>query len=320
MRPDGRGAARHPATAVRAGPAARGRRRGPSPSPGRGTPVGCVRIGGLTVLTDPVWSRRILGTPARITPVGVRWEDLPPRRRGRHQPQPLRPPGRPHPEATPARTPRCSSRPASAAGSGAAASPGSPSWTGGRRRNCRRTGRPLRLRPRPPLVQAHPHRHLPLAVGRLGAHRRRDGQRVYFAGDTGYGHWFARDRPPLPRHRPGAAADRRVRPALVAQRRAHRPGGGGAGLRRTSARARMAPMHWATFVLSAEPVAGTADPGAGGLGAAGPAPRATCGTCRSAASRVLDTAEPLPPEARSAGVDPRPPGPASATPRPAAPR
>ncbi|MBZ4324570.1 MBL fold metallo-hydrolase, partial [Streptomyces huiliensis] len=37
-----------------------------------------VGIGGLTVLTDPVWSRRILGTPPRITPVGVRWEDLPP--------------------------------------------------------------------------------------------------------------------------------------------------------------------------------------------------------------------------------------------------
>ncbi|GAA1360005.1 MBL fold metallo-hydrolase [Streptomyces beijiangensis] len=36
-----------------------------------------VRIGGLTVLTDPVWSRKILGTPARVTPVGVRWEDLP---------------------------------------------------------------------------------------------------------------------------------------------------------------------------------------------------------------------------------------------------
>lgn len=34
-------------------------------------------VGGLTVLTDPVWSRRILGTPPRITPVGVRWEDLP---------------------------------------------------------------------------------------------------------------------------------------------------------------------------------------------------------------------------------------------------
>ncbi|MFH8568549.1 MBL fold metallo-hydrolase [Streptomyces sp. NPDC017993] len=36
-----------------------------------------IRIGGLTVLTDPVWSRKILGTPARVTPVGVRWEDLP---------------------------------------------------------------------------------------------------------------------------------------------------------------------------------------------------------------------------------------------------
>ncbi|MFJ5087838.1 MBL fold metallo-hydrolase [Streptomyces sp. NPDC088674] len=35
-----------------------------------------VRIGGLTVLTDPVWSRRILGTPARITPVGVPWASL----------------------------------------------------------------------------------------------------------------------------------------------------------------------------------------------------------------------------------------------------
>ncbi|MEU3183474.1 MBL fold metallo-hydrolase [Streptomyces sp. NPDC006923] len=37
-----------------------------------------IRVGGLTVLTDPVWSHRIFGTPARITPVGVRWNDLPP--------------------------------------------------------------------------------------------------------------------------------------------------------------------------------------------------------------------------------------------------
>jgi L-ascorbate metabolism protein UlaG (beta-lactamase superfamily) len=37
-----------------------------------------IRIGGLTVLTDPVWSRRIPATPARITPVGVPWEELPP--------------------------------------------------------------------------------------------------------------------------------------------------------------------------------------------------------------------------------------------------
>lgn len=37
-----------------------------------------IQLGGLTILTDPVWSRRILGTPARITPVGVAWEALPP--------------------------------------------------------------------------------------------------------------------------------------------------------------------------------------------------------------------------------------------------
>ncbi|MEU3059313.1 MBL fold metallo-hydrolase [Streptomyces subrutilus] len=37
-----------------------------------------LRVGGLTVLTDPVWSRRILGTPARMTPVGVPWAQLPP--------------------------------------------------------------------------------------------------------------------------------------------------------------------------------------------------------------------------------------------------
>jgi L-ascorbate metabolism protein UlaG (beta-lactamase superfamily) len=37
-----------------------------------------IRTAGLTVLTDPVWSRRILGTPARITPVGVAWDALPP--------------------------------------------------------------------------------------------------------------------------------------------------------------------------------------------------------------------------------------------------
>ncbi|MFG2292977.1 MBL fold metallo-hydrolase [Streptomyces sp. NPDC048603] len=36
-----------------------------------------VRLGGLTVLTDPVWSKRIVGTPDRITPVGVPWRDLP---------------------------------------------------------------------------------------------------------------------------------------------------------------------------------------------------------------------------------------------------
>jgi L-ascorbate metabolism protein UlaG (beta-lactamase superfamily) len=37
-----------------------------------------LRIGGLTVLTDPVWSRRIPAVAPRLTPVGVAWDALPP--------------------------------------------------------------------------------------------------------------------------------------------------------------------------------------------------------------------------------------------------
>ncbi|GIJ44606.1 membrane protein [Virgisporangium aliadipatigenens] len=36
-----------------------------------------VRMGGRTILTDPVWSRRIPGVRSRLTPPGVRWESLP---------------------------------------------------------------------------------------------------------------------------------------------------------------------------------------------------------------------------------------------------
>ncbi|MFE9204929.1 MBL fold metallo-hydrolase [Micromonospora sp. NPDC007230] len=37
-----------------------------------------LQIGGLVVLTDPVWSRRIPGVRPRFTPPGLRWEALPP--------------------------------------------------------------------------------------------------------------------------------------------------------------------------------------------------------------------------------------------------
>jgi L-ascorbate metabolism protein UlaG (beta-lactamase superfamily) len=36
-----------------------------------------LQIGGRTVLTDPVWSRRIPGVRERLTPPGVAWADLP---------------------------------------------------------------------------------------------------------------------------------------------------------------------------------------------------------------------------------------------------
>lgn len=36
-----------------------------------------IQIGGLTVLTDPIWSETIPGVPRRLTPPGVGWRDLP---------------------------------------------------------------------------------------------------------------------------------------------------------------------------------------------------------------------------------------------------
>ncbi|MEV4837460.1 MBL fold metallo-hydrolase [Nonomuraea sp. NPDC049486] len=37
-----------------------------------------LRTGGLSILTDPVWSRRIPGVRARVSMPGLDWEDLPP--------------------------------------------------------------------------------------------------------------------------------------------------------------------------------------------------------------------------------------------------
>ncbi|HEY0485309.1 MAG TPA: MBL fold metallo-hydrolase [Mycobacteriales bacterium] len=36
-----------------------------------------VRIGGITVLTDPIWSDSMPGVPRRVTPPGVAWSELP---------------------------------------------------------------------------------------------------------------------------------------------------------------------------------------------------------------------------------------------------
>src|SRR5690554_451771 len=37
-----------------------------------------VQLANHTILTDPVWSRRLPGVAPRLTPPGVRWEGLPP--------------------------------------------------------------------------------------------------------------------------------------------------------------------------------------------------------------------------------------------------
>ncbi|MFE9257015.1 MBL fold metallo-hydrolase [Streptomyces sp. NPDC006879] len=208
-----------------------------------------VRIGGLTVLTDPVWSRRIFGTPARLTPVGVRWEDLPPvdavvisHNHFDHLDAPTL---RRLPPHTPLFVPAGLAR-----------------W-------CRRRGfthvteldwwEAAELGGvRFVFVPAHhwSRRSLTDTCRSLwGGWVLEDGggRQVYFAGDTGYGHWFTEigrrfpdiDLALLPI---GAYAPRwwlcdvHTDPEEAVR-----------ACQDLGAR-RMAPMHWATFLLSAEPV------------------------------------------------------------------
>ncbi|WP_455351903.1 MBL fold metallo-hydrolase [Streptomyces sp. SYSU K217416] len=211
-----------------------------------------IRIGGLTVLTDPVWSRRILGTPARITPVGVCWEDLPPvdavvisHNHFDHLDAPTL---RRLPRDTPLFVPAGLAR-----------------WFRHRRFTtvteldwweAARLGGPDGVRF--DFVPAHHWSKRTLldtcrSLWGGWVLSDRHGQRVYFAGDTGYGHWFRE----IGRRHPaidlallpiGAYAPRWwLRDVHADPEEAVR------ACQDLGAR-RMAPMHWATFVLSAEPV------------------------------------------------------------------
>lgn len=209
-----------------------------------------VRIGGLTVLTDPVWSRRILGTPARITPVGVRWEALPPVDAvlisHNHYDHLDAPTLHAAPQGHPAPRPHA----ASAAGAGAAASPASPNWTGGNRpswaasasTSCPRTTGPSARSWTP----AGP-------CGAAGCSVTRGDGGSTSCGDTGYGHWFKE----IGRRYPGL--DLAMLPIGAYEPRwwlsdVHTdPEEAVQAYEDLGARA-MAPMHWATFLLSAEPV------------------------------------------------------------------
>ncbi|MEU6159533.1 MBL fold metallo-hydrolase [Streptomyces sp. NPDC047130] len=214
-----------------------------------------VRIGGTTVLTDPVWSRRILGTPARITPVGVDWDALPPVDAvvisHNHYDHLDLPTLRRLPPDTPLFVPGGLGR-----------------WF--HRRGFRRVveldwWESARLGGvRLDFVPAHhwSKRTLTDTCRSLwggwmltadgedhGAERRR----VYFAGDTGYGHWFSRIGERYPdidlALMPIGAYDPRWWLSDV-----HCDPEEAVRATRDLGARRMAPMHWGTFLLSSEPV------------------------------------------------------------------
>lgn len=231
----------------------------PSPAPGElsvtwaGHASWVVRTGGLTVLTDPVWSKKILGTPARVTPVGVPWQTLPKidavvisHNHYDHLDAP-----------TLARLPRDTPLFVPA---------GLGRWCR-RRRFTRVTeldwweaaelpapeGGTLRL----DFVPAHhwSRRSLTDTCRSLWGGwvlSRSGGRRLYFAGDTGYGHWFSE----IGRRYPGIdlallpigayEPSWMLRPVHTNPEEAVR------ACEDVGAR-RMAPMHWATFLLSGEP-------------------------------------------------------------------
>ncbi|MGY5133123.1 MBL fold metallo-hydrolase [Streptomyces nigrescens] len=211
-----------------------------------------IRIGGLTVLTDPVWSRKILGTPARVTPVGVRWEDLPPVDAvvisHNHYDHLDAPTLKRLPRHTPLLLPA-----------------GLAPWA--RRRGFARVtdldwweavelpapGGPVRV----DFVPAHhwSKRTLTDTCRSLWGGwllTAPDGRRIHFAGDTGYGHWFEE----IGRRYPGidlallpiGAYDPRwmLRPVHTDPEEAVK------ACQDLGARA-LAPMHWSTFLLSGEP-------------------------------------------------------------------
>ncbi|MGW1816064.1 MBL fold metallo-hydrolase [Streptomyces sp. NPDC002125] len=208
-----------------------------------------VRIGGLTVLTDPVWSRRILGTPARITPVGVRWEELPRIDAvlisHNHYDHLDAPTLRRLPRDTPLLVP---------AGLGR--------WCRRRRFTCVTEldwWESVELGGvRFDFVPSHhwsKRTLLDTCRSLWGGWVLTDSRerRIYFAGDTGYGHWFEE----IGRRYPGL--DLAMLPIGAYEPRwwlsdVHTdPEEAVQAYQDLGARA-MAPMHWATFLLSAEPV------------------------------------------------------------------
>ncbi len=207
-----------------------------------------LQVGGLTVLTDPVWSRRILGTPARMTPVGVAWADLPPvdavvisHNHYDHLDAPtLRRLPRDTPLFVPAGLARWSRRRAFTRVTEL------DWWESAELRGVRFDFVPAHHWSRRTLLDTC------RSLWGGWVLTAPSGRRVYFAGDTGYGHWFTE----IGRRHPGidvallpigAYEPRRLLRAVHTD-----PEEAVRACLDVGARV-MAPMHWATFILSCEP-------------------------------------------------------------------
>jgi L-ascorbate metabolism protein UlaG (beta-lactamase superfamily) len=219
-----------------------------------------LRTGGLTVLTDPVWSRKIPAVSPRLTPAGVAWKALPRIDAvvisHNHYDHLDAPTIQRLPRQTPVLVPANLGR-----------------WF--RRRGFTRVTeldwwQSHRLGPvRFDFVPAHhwSRRTLTDTCRSLwggwvitstgsgsGSGPSAQETRIYFAGDTGYGHWFTEIGARYPgidlALMPVGAYEPRwfMRPMHLNPEEAVRAC-------QDLAATRMATMHWGTFILSAEPVA-----------------------------------------------------------------
>ncbi|MHB9757843.1 MBL fold metallo-hydrolase [Streptomyces sp. BYX5S] len=208
-----------------------------------------VRIGGLTVLTDPVWSRKILGTPARVTPAGVAWSALPPVDAvvisHNHYDHLDWPTVRRLPRDTPVLVPAGLARWFTRRGFTRVTE--LDWWEAVEVKGVRFDFVPAHHWSKRSLVDTC----RTLWGGWVLTDT--DGQRIYFAGDTGYGHWFAQ----IGRRYPGI--DLALLPIGAYDPRwwlkdVHCDPEDAVRAAQDVGARRMAPMHWATFLLSAEPV------------------------------------------------------------------
>lgn len=208
-----------------------------------------LRIGGLTVLTDPVWSRRIPAVPPRLTPPGLPWAALPrvdavliSHNHYDHLDAPtIRRLPRETPLLVPANLARWFRR------RGFTAVTELDWWESHEIGEVRFDFVPAHHWSRRTLTDSC--RSLwggwVLTCGQ---------QRVYFAGDTGYGHWFGQIGGRFPgidlALMPVGAYEPRwfMRPMHLNPEEAVRAC-------QDLAATRMATMHWGTFILSGEPVA-----------------------------------------------------------------